>query len=208
MPPDPLTADTAFLTATLALSKSQRLLASWAPSSLPPFNSHPHPYKTTPQQQEQKEDEEEDENFTPLSELAGLGAAKGKEEEGGKRRNGDRDRDIDALERLRRELLGKGKGKGKGARNRKSGVEMSSRAVSVHARIPVNKPLGKREEEEEEEEEEEGGRSSLGKVVRMGRVMRGGSHEDGEKEGEGEGADDRARRRHDEVGEAEGGDGK
>ena len=176
MPPtttDPLTADTAFSTATLALSKSQRLLASWAPPSSPsppPPHSRSHPYKTTPQQQEQKE---EDEQFTPLSELAGLGArVNGKDKEEGKRR----DRDIDALERLRREILGKGKGKGA---RKKCAVEMSSRAVSIHApipaRIPVNPPPQKHKEEEEEEES---GRSSLGNVR-----MRGGSR-DGDEEGE------------------------
>ena len=167
MPPPPpssttstaLNPDVAFSTATLALARSQRFLASWAP---PPPSTSPSSisYKTadTPTQREvkqQEKQEKEEDDFTPLPELAGLGA----KDEGREKR----DRDKDGLEKLRRELLGSRRKSGVGnvsASSRAGGLGRSQMPVAVAVKRSGERSGGN----DEEEEEEEGGRSSLGKA--------------------------------------------
>lgn len=177
MPPPPTTttleADIAFNAANLALSKSQRLLASWFS---PPPQSQSHTATdeliTPGNQQEQKvQEKEEHELFTSLPELAGLGATGEGKENKGRREQKEGD------EKLRKMLFGSGGGRGRaivdkvnlnglGTGRREDGPAMRVGGTKTH---PITSQLPSRRGRRErgystDDEDDEGGRSSLGKV--------------------------------------------
>ncbi|MCJ1272030.1 hypothetical protein MMC22_011936 [Lobaria immixta] len=147
MPSPPSEADIIFNRASVALAKSQRLIASWLP---PPTASELANAKS-----EEDVEREEQEMFTPVPEVLGLGASIPKEDE--IKREKEKTDEI-----LRRQILGKDYKKWQAKRasdgsNLGSGVGQGG----VKSRpAPVKRPVV-------DESDDEGGRSSVGRSKRQ-----------------------------------------
>ncbi|CAG8140167.1 unnamed protein product [Penicillium salamii] len=121
--------------ANVALSRSQRLVASWLPQT-------DEPTKTDEELQK-----EEDEIFTAVPETLGIGAPLPQKAADGSWNRSD----LDSNDKLRKQLLGKNYD-----RVMKAAAEEKAAAKAAKA-IPVEKE----EKEEEEEYDEEDGRSAM-----------------------------------------------
>ncbi|MCJ1469998.1 hypothetical protein MMC07_008643 [Pseudocyphellaria aurata] len=145
MPNPPSEADIIFNRASVALARSQRLVASWLP---PPTASDLANAKS-----EEELEREEQEMFTPVPELLGLGASISKE--GEIKRQKETTDDF-----LRKQLLGREYKKlqsNRGSEGIRSGLGVGQTGVKSRPSY-IKRPV--------DESDDEGGRSSLGRSKR------------------------------------------
>ncbi|CAG8386622.1 unnamed protein product [Penicillium salamii] len=121
--------------ANVALSRSQRLVASWLPQT-------DEPTKTDEELQK-----EEDEIFTAVPETLGIGAPLPQKAADGSWNRSD----LDSNDKLRKQLLGKNYDRVMKAAAEEKAAQKAAKAI----------PVEKEEKEEEEEYDEEDGRSAM-----------------------------------------------
>ncbi|KAI9875421.1 MAG: hypothetical protein M1830_008482 [Pleopsidium flavum] len=149
MPTSTTEADIIFNKASVALARSQRLIASW----LPPRTAE----ELGNTKSEEEIEREEQEMFTPVPELLGLGAPLPKDIPDGDRRR----QELSSNDKLRKQLLGKDFPKLQATVEKRKAGPGERQAFARPRPIPVKRQF------EEDDEDDEGGRSSLGKSKRQ-----------------------------------------
>ncbi|KAL8705250.1 MAG: hypothetical protein Q9201_001629 [Fulgogasparrea decipioides] len=149
MAPQSSEADIIFNRASVALAKSQRLVASWLP---PRTDDELRNAKT-----EEEIEQEEKELFTPVPEVLGLGANIPEDVNNGELKK----QKLDSNDLLRKQLLGDDYAKRRGAGSHGQGNQRG-----IAGALPVGskpRPAPSKRKAEDLSSSDEGGRSTLGK---------------------------------------------
>lgn len=158
MPAQPSEADIIFNRASVALAKSQRLIASWLPPKTPEELANT--------KSEEELENEEKEIFTPVPELLGIGAPLPKDVADGSFKR----RELSSNDKLLKQLLGKKATKAAKVHPTTNSSKSPAPSQNLGSR-PVKPPI--RQEESEDEEE---GRASAFKSKRTKQKNISGSH--------------------------------